>query len=68
MLLNNYIDYTSVLKKEIAIYDFIKYTPSFISSIIDDNDGWIKPEFFKSYNNVPKEMSELNLEKIEYFF
>ena len=72
MLKDNYVDYSNVLKKEEPIYNFIKYTPSFVSSITEDNDGWVNRNFYsytnQNYNNVPKEMSEMDLEKIEYFF
>ena len=67
MLPNNYIDYSSIIKKNPPIYDFTLYTPAF-NIETEDNDGWIKRDFYKMYNDVPKEMSDLNLEKIEHFF
>ena len=71
MLLDNYVNYNSILKKEPPIYNFILYTPTF-NFITEDNDGWINRDFYHKtnqiYNDVPKEMSQMNLEKIEYFF
>lgn len=70
MLKDNYVNYMSVLKKGPPIYDFTLYTPSF-NIITEDNDGWIYRDFYnltnQNYNNVPEEMSKMNLEKIEYF-
>lgn len=71
MLCDNYVNYTSVLRKDPPVYDFTLYTPTF-NFETEDNDGWIDTNFYamtnQKHNHVPKEMSEMNLEKIEYFF
>ena len=71
MLQNNYVNYESVLNKLEPVYNFTLYTPSF-NFETEDNDGWIERSFYSNthqiYNNVPKEMSKMDLEKIEYFF
>jgi len=71
MLPNNHVNYASVLKKDPSIYNFTLYTPNF-NFQTEDNDGWIDRNFYykinQNYNIVPKEMSDMNLEKIEYFF
>jgi hypothetical protein len=71
MLRNNYVNYSSILRKDPPIYDFTLYTPNF-NFETEDNDGWIDRTFYtvtdQDCNEVPKEMSDMDLEKLEIFF
>ena len=68
MLSLNYIDYSSVIIKNEALYDFTLYTPT-LKDGITDKDGIISSNFYIStnqhLNNVPIEVSPMNLEVIE---
>lgn len=68
---DNYCDYSAVIKKEPPIYDFCLYTPTFAFETTDD-DGWIDTRFYMQTqqfkNHVPKEMSPMNLQRLEEFF
>jgi cephalosporin hydroxylase len=68
---DNYCDYSSIITKEQAIYDFCLYTPTLLDGI-SDNDGWVDQLFYvasnQSFNNVPKEVSDMDLAKLEEFF
>jgi len=63
----NYIDYSSILIKGEPLYDFTLYTPILNYGIIDE-DGWTF-DFYKNtnqnINNVPIEVSPMNLEVLE---
>ena len=67
----NYCDYSSILKKDPPVYDFCLYTPAF-SIQTRDSDGWVDDNFYnmtkQSHNRVSKEMSDMNLERLEEFF
>jgi hypothetical protein len=68
---DNYCDYSTVLRKDPSMYDFCLYTPAF-SIETHDWDGWLKDSFYseteQSHNQVPKEVSDMNLAKLEEFF
>jgi len=70
-LVNNHVDYSSLLKKEAPLYDFCLYTPTFSETVVDD-DGWIRTDFYERtqqyVNYVPVEVSEWNLRLLETFF
>lgn len=68
---DNYIDYTPILRRDPPKYDFCLYTPAFAIPTHDD-DGWIRQDYYQltnqTRNPVSKEMSEMDLEKLEEFF
>jgi cephalosporin hydroxylase len=70
-LKDNYVNYSTILIKKPSMYKYCLYTPAFIDTISRDEDGWVNNEFYsytnQHYNNVPKEVSDMNLEKINHF-
>ena len=71
VLQNNYVNYNTVLIKTPTVYKYCLYTPKFVDIINKDEDGWINNDFYvytnQRYNYVPKEMSDMNIEKIKNF-
>jgi hypothetical protein len=66
----NHVDYTSILRKDPPLYDFVKYTPSFSEPVFDE-DGWLRNDFYQRTqqfpNYVPVEVSDLNLTVLDHF-
>lgn len=66
----NHVDYSTILKKEPALYDFVTYTPSFNESVFDE-DGWLRNDFYQrtgqNPNYVPVEVSDMNLSVLDHF-
>lgn len=70
VLQENYVDYSSILKKEPPVYDFCTYTPTF-SETVKDEDGWLRNDFYSRTNQhpnyVPTEVSPMNLNVLDFF-
>lgn len=69
-LKENYVDYSSILKKEQPVYDFCTYTPTF-SETVKDEDGWLRNDFYTRTNQhpnyVPTEVSPMNIQMLDFF-
>ena len=69
-LKDNYINYSSILKKDPPIYDFCLYTPSFTEPVVDE-DGWLQNNFYSRtnqyYNDVPVEISDFDIHYLRNF-
>ena len=68
---DNYIDFSSITRKDPPIYNFCLHTPAYTIPTID-HDGWVVQEFYEKtkqgHNHVPNEVSAMNLEKLEEFY